>query len=44
MIWAAEGSPHRDEVFSRGLFTPVLDVHSSFNPPPSSPETRSARR
>ena len=30
MIWAAEGSPHRDEVFSRGHFTRVLDVRSSF--------------
>ena len=28
MIWAAEGSPHRNEVFSRGLFTRALDVRS----------------
>jgi len=34
---AAEGSPHRDEVFSRGLFTPALDVRSFFSSsgPPS---------
>src|SRR6185369_7307238 len=29
LIWAAEGSPHRNEVFSRGLVTPALDVPST---------------
>src|SRR6185369_10982120 len=51
MIWAAEGSPHRNDVFSRGLFTRALDVRSvssrgvldarsSFEPRPQTTCTR----